>query len=331
MDVNSPRRREAFDPSAPSADAAPAATADGESVRHDDAADAHEGVAHPPDDGAALRFLRARSPRLGDGVLYVGMNSDGSQNAREAAALRASGPGVRRTVGHGETQPGVGADRVHLANGAVVDLATPEGADSFAASLGLSRARAAEIARIVHAAESGSRDELAQIAAVFAEAERGGDIPSRLVLSGHSMGITAYDGAGRLGALHFQDVLALADAMPRAAAQIEDIMLSACSTGFDDQPDKTPLRAWKEHFPNLKTAWGYGRSADVHSPTGDGALKHVKAWELATRGRQEKLSPRADIARANDGPVGHERNVSIWTVAQGYVQGGSAAASKPIR
>ena len=326
MDIDNLRRRGASGSDEPSSSATSAEAtprADGRAATRDAGrSGAREHLPEVRDDGVALRFVQARPPRPGDGVLYVGMNSHHDQNVHEANALRASGPGVRRIVGHGENEAGVGADRARLGGGKVVDLATREGAEEFAGSLGLPPAQTATVARVVHGGREGSRDELAKIAKVFAEAERGKDIPSRFVISGHSTGTTAYDeGPGNLGGLRFSDVFALADAMPRAAAQIEDVMLSACSTGFEDEPGKVPLTSWKEHFPNLKTAWGYGRSDDVHSPTGKGAVKHVKGWEQATRGRKEHLSPRAAIARANEGPAGHERNVSIWTVRQGYVQG----------
>jgi hypothetical protein len=252
-------------------------------------------------------------PRLGDGVLYVGMNSTYGQCDAEARALRGNGPGKREAVGHGEKD--IGADHARMPSGTVVDLGEADEAREFAAALGLPAEQSDRIAEILVHATPGSRDELAQIASVFARAERGGDIPSRWVFSGHSTGQGIYDGDGRYGALQFNDVFALADAMPRAASQVEDIMLSACSSGFHALTD------WREHFPNLKTAWGYGGQTDFHSPTGATAIEHIKAWESATRGRREELHPRADIVHSHGSTVGYENNVSVWTVNQGYVQG----------
>ena len=262
--------------------------------------------------------------RLGNGVLYVGMNSAGNQAELEAALLRRHGPGVRTTIAHGERDPEVGRDHVRLGDGRVVDLSTQEGAMTLAESLDLPPSQTERIADIVFGALDGSRDELAAMAVVFAEAERGGDCPSRLVLSGHSTGAAIYDGAGSFGALRFTDVLALGAAMPRAAAQIEDIMISACASGFDvsEASGGVALSAWRDHFPSLKTVWGYGGEREFHSPTGRTALEHIEAWEIATRGRNEELHARSALQVASGGrPVGYERAVSVWSESQGYVRG----------
>jgi len=110
--------------------------------------------------------------------------------------------------------------------------------------------------------------------------------------------------------------------MPTAAADIEDIMLSACSSGYAESADyRTGLQEWRTVFPNLKTLWGYGGAKDFHSPTGDAALSHITAWERATRGRAERLDPRAAVAQTHGHLVGYEGNVSWWSSKQGYVQG----------
>jgi hypothetical protein len=262
---------------------------------------------------ASTSASTSAKPRLGDGVLYVGMNGVGAQCDREAALLARSGRGVRVSIAHGERDARLGADRA-LVGGVAIELGTEEGAQRFARALGLSSAAADQIAAVLFAAPSGSRDELAGIACVFARGERGEDVPSRLVLSGHSVGNAVYDGAGALGALRFVDVFALARAMPRAAAQIEDVMLSACNSGHEHGDDfQIAIGAWAEPFPNLKTVWGYAARTDSHSPTGDIALAHIEAWEIATRGRQEHVDARGAIVRANGRSVGFEANVHVWS------------------
>jgi hypothetical protein len=261
--------------------------------------------------------------RLGEGVLYVGMNSTLGQCDVEANFLERNGPGVRRIAAHGERLEGGGADHVRVGT-EILDLSDGADLERFCASLALSSDQASALHELFIRAPAGSRDELAGIAVAFAQGEHGADVPSRLVLSGHCTGTSVYDGMGTLGELRFEDVLALGRLMPRAAQEIEDVMLSACSTGYDlpGEGGFVALREWRDVFPNLKTVWAYGGISDFHSPTGTGALKHIEAWERATRGRATRLDPRAALAQINGGhAVGYDRNVSVWTVAQGYVQG----------
>ncbi len=266
-------------------------------------------------------------PHLNDGIIYLGMNStvgdDTHEHQNELEAKNLPGAVV---IAHSEDGPD-GADHARV-GGRSVDLSTPEGAKAFAQSLGLPPAQSGAIARVLRGAGTGSRDELAGLARLFARAEHGGTIPSRLVLSGHSVGEGIYDGAGKDGGLGFASVQALADAMPEAAAQIEDLMLSACSTGYEGVPNKTSLSSWKAHFPNLKTAWGYEMPSDFHSPTENHAVSHITAWREHTRGRTNHLdgpsAVRESYARHHDvwgsKPLVPE-NVAVWTESQGYREG----------
>jgi len=267
-------------------------------------------------------------PAFNDRILYVGMNGKDGQCDREAASLRYGGNVV---IEHGERS--VGADHARV-GARVVDLATDEGAAALAKSLGLPDAQTAAIAKAIRNAHDGSRDELAGIARVWARAEQGHDIPSRVVISGHCFGNAVWDGDGQLGELEFSSIRALAAAMPRAAARIEDVMISACSSGFDGASAtgaRFPLSAWKDMFPSLKTAWGYGN--EHTSPTGAQAIGHIAAWANATRGRVQSLDGKksveaffAAIKRAAPDPSKIQApqlagNVSVWTAEQGYVPG----------
>jgi hypothetical protein len=78
------------------------------------------------------------------------------------------------------------------------------------------------------------------------------------------------------GSLSWTSLKGLAEAMPRAAAQIEDLNISACYSG-----GTSSQRTYKEIFPNMKTLWAYSGSAPG---TGSGAVQHQAAWERATRG-----------------------------------------------
>ena len=273
----------------------------------------------------------AGAPSFNDQILYVGMNSKDGQCALEAASLRYGGNVV---IEHGERERAVGADHVRVGTH-VVDLATDDGAAAFAKSLGLPEKQAEAIAKVVRHADAGSRDELAGIARVWARAEQGHDIPSRMVLSGHCFGNSVWDGGtANLGELEFSSICALAAAMPKASARVEDLMISGCSSGYDGATAtgvRFPLSAWKGIFPNLKTAWGYGN--EHHSPSGAQAIGHIAAWANATRGRVQSLDGKravdsyfAAVKRAAREPSRIQApqlagNVSVWTASQGYVPG----------
>jgi len=253
--------------------------------------------------------VNGAAPSFNDQILYVGMNttvaSGQAQNVREATNLGASGV---TKIRHGMDHLGA-------------DLATDGGRKAFVASLGLPQTQATKVESLLATASPGSREELAEIAQVWARAEHGQSIPSRLVLSGHSAGTSVYDGVSH-DALTFDSVQKLADAMPRAAAQIEDAMVSACYSGFDDG-SRTRLSSWKDHFPNLKTAWGYSAD-DSHSPTEAHAVSHIAAWRAATAGRATHIdgarAVRVEYARENYASFAAE-NVAIWSEADGYRRG----------
>jgi len=269
-------------------------------------------------------------PTFDDRVMYVGQNSANHQCDREARAIHAA-----VVIGHSERDATLGADKTRVGD-RVVDLATDAGAVEFVQSLGLPDAQANVVANVIRHSWHGCRDELAAIARVWAEAEKGGSVPSRLVLSGHCYGNSVWDGGDEdLGALVFANLRALASAMPRAAARIEDVMISACSSGFagaDAIDQRDSLALWKTAFPNLKTAWGYGSAKDYHSPTSQQAIMHIQAWEHATRGRVQTLDGKRaldsyfdELRRENPG-VKIDRpelagNVSVWTSSRGYVEG----------
>jgi hypothetical protein len=188
----------------------------------------------------------------------------------------------------------------------VHDLRTEAGIRSFVATLGLPLAQGQQVAAAIARAGEDARDELAQLARVWARAERGGVIPSRLVLSGHSGGVSLWgEGPGfKNGMLSRDDLAGLAAVMPRAAAQVEDLCLAACYNGGE-----TTMDAWRALFPQLKTMWAYDGSAPG---TFSGAMAHLARWEKATRDEVEALQPdRARGLRKGD-------NVAVWSRRDGY-------------
>lgn len=241
-----------------------------------------------------------------DEILFVGM-SPGS--AIEARALSIAGAPVLHV------RDAAKRDRIRAeADGEEHDVSTEQGALGFAATLGLSPAQAGAVAAALLGAGADARDELARVAEVWARAERGGEVPSRLVLSGHSAG-SSFWGDGN-GSLSLDALQALAAALPAAAARVEDVLLSGCHTG--GEPAMTRLRAM---FPALSTGWGYvGKAPDAYH----GAVEHALRWERATRGRSNDLDAGAAAGTRK------AEAVAVWSVRGGY-RGGATAAPGPRR
>ena len=212
-----------------------------------------------------------RPPNANDDILLVGMNPTG--HAIELQALRRLGVPVVVVSDAGD-----GAQDSIEVGGRRLDLGTSAGLGAFRTSLmheqRLPADRAARVADAVARTPDGAKDEMARIAQVWAAAERGGSLPSRLLLSGHHGGIGIY-GDGN-GTLQWDALERLAAALPVAAARIEDVHLSACYSGGDEA--RTRLQRM---FPNLATVWAYRQQAP--SAAG-GAPAHHRVWEQATRG-----------------------------------------------
>ena len=152
----------------------------------------------------------------------------------------------------------------------------------------------------------GARDEAAQLARIFREAETGKRTIERIVFSGHSIGSVIW-GDGN-GMLQFTTIGKLALVFPKAAAQVEDLMIAACYSGGESN-----MENYRAMFPNLKTAWAYDGSAPGSV---SGAIPHILRWEKATRG------PTADaLKRTLAEGTRKGENVAVWTVTKGYNNG----------
>jgi hypothetical protein len=111
------------------------------------------------------------------------------------------------------------------------------------------------------------------MANAWSPAEKGGSVPGCLVLSGHHVGGGLF--GDNNGKVPWEALQSMSHAMPKAAAQVEDLHMSACYSGGDQLKNM-----YKDMFPNLKTVWAYGESAPG---SGSGAVQHLKAWEKTTR------------------------------------------------
>lgn len=264
----------------------------------------------PPQQPSTPAPAQGWQPRSNNNVVLLGMNEGA---AHEASSLRQRGANVT-LIKDGAvndaitTRDASGASQTHA-------LDTPEGARSFALTLGLPAEQTAKIADVLHGAGSDSRDELAQLAQVWATAERGGQMPSRMVMSGHSTGRSVW-GDGN-GSIDFKTLGTLAEAMPKAARSVEDLHLSACYSGGQGL-----MEQYRTIFPNAKTIWAYtGSAPGAHS----GATTHLARWDSATRGDVGALD-RAIADRTRKG-----ENVAVWSADRGYLDGRPPAPLDEVR
>ena len=227
-------------------------------------------------------------------VVYIGLSASGAREAHELSLLgnrvllvESSGLRGQVRVGHRN-----------------FDLAQKSDISAFASSLGLPAARASALADVLATAGNSTRDKLGQLAKIWADAERTNVLPGRMVISGeHALRLFwSREGRGLLSAV---DIKALAAVFPRAAGAVEDLYLSACNTAVD-------MMDWPGIFPNLRTMWGYLRTAPSLS-TGAGA--HIRLWDRSTRGSQQRID-RLVAKNTHRGA-----NVAVWSRLTGVQTG----------
>ncbi len=205
----------------------------------------------------------------GDRVLYLGMNR-GSADV-EARALRSA---TRGNVDRVEER----AEATFELGGISYDLSRDGDLRSFVGGLRLGAEATARLEDALRSVDGFARDELARLALFFSTAERGGPMPSRMVLSGHSGGREIF---GDGGVVSFDAVQKIARVFPHAAGRVEDLHLSGCNTAGQARD----VAVWRGAFPNLKTVWAYVGAAP------SAASSDLTRWESVTRGRREALFP----------------------------------------
>lgn len=251
---------------------------------------------------------------LNDAILYVGMNED-SAGIELGALQRATGGNVTAVMGH------AGA-KVDTKFGSF-DLGDDAQVKAFAAKLvehyGLPAEVRGKLEGLLLATDAeptdpktghvhgAGRDEIARIALYMARAESGrGEMPSRLVLSGHSAGGEMW--GDRAGRFELRSICELGRMFPEAAKQVEDLHFSGC---FTWRPLDSERAEWREAFPNVSTMWGYDRYSG-HAPVGD-----MLAWQSATLGRRDTIAE--STVRAHPG-------VLAWSVGGDLVDDGADLA-----
>jgi hypothetical protein len=254
------------------------------------------GAAAPTEAHAATVTTQPTTQARNRSIVYVGMNPGSSYELQElrsklgASSITAVTPGTQ--------------DKATV-RGVQYDLATDEGRMGFANALGLPQDRARALAEVLETTGDNARDEIAQLAKIFREVDRGERSIERIVLSGHSVGTSVW--GDNNGSLYFSKLGDLALVFPRAAGQVQDLMLAACYSGGEAK-----MENYLAIFPNLKTVWAYDGSAPGAA---SGAVTHLLRWERATRGDATSLS--RDVAKNSR----KGENVATWSTARGYDNG----------
>jgi hypothetical protein len=231
-------------------------------------------------------------------VVYVGMNEGAEHEVKE----------LRKRLGHdGVTfvKPSKTQDHVRH-DGVTYDLTEKSGVESFVSALGLTGETADALVDNISTQDDEGKDELAKLVILLNQAENGERTIERIVFSGHSVGSGVWgDNNGSLDWSHLKKTMEI---FPKAARQVEDVLMAACYSGGHRSMDD-----YRAIFPNLKTIWAYDGSAPG---AWSGAVPHIMRWERGTRGSSSENLDR-DVAK-------HTRkgeNVATWSVSTGYDNG----------
>ena len=239
---------------------------------------------------------RALNPNK-NGIVFMGMNEYAHDEAsRLNAANRGSGGAISALPQHKQ-------DHIKR-NGKEFDLTTAEGSAAYIATLGLPDQLAVDTAQFLADAGNEARDELAQLIRILSEAEMGERSIDRMVLSGHSVGSQIWGDDN--GSIRFTQLDELFDLFPKAADQVEHLMLSACYSGGESKMDQ-----YHDMFPGLSSILAYH---DSSPGTWSGAMEHMDRWESATESGKDPGGVDPSIARG----IRKADNVSTWNSEDGY-------------
>ena len=234
-----------------------------------------------------------------DAIIFLGLNPSASD---EAQSLRKQGNKVI-FIGKGKIPDRITHKKIKY------NLSSRLGIENYIRTLGLLPAQNIKLVNAINTAGYDIKDELGEFVAILAKMEKTNKGPSRLVLSGHSIGNIFW--GDNNGSLEIQNVKEIANTLLKAAALIEDLHISACYSGKERD-----LRSWRNVFPNVSTIWAYSGSAPGSYT---GATIHLSKWDKATRGSKTALD-RAIAEKTRKG-----QNVSVWSKKFGYQSKNSTA------
>ena len=244
-----------------------------------------------------------------DDIVYFGMNPE--SRAGELGVLKGSAQGnVTGAIGERQQDTAV-------VNGQRVSLNEDQGLDTYLSQFGkLDAGRQAKLREFLKGISGGAKDELAQLARILYEAETGKRLMKRMVMSGHSGGTTLYGHNADYSnnqSINFTDLFPLSDIFPMALGQVEDLMLSACNTGWTDKLD-----TYKIIFPNLRSIWGYVGFSPAY---GGGSERHIQHWEKSSRGTIDQKKMDAAREKVAQGSGKNDKHVALWTREHGVAGG----------
>jgi hypothetical protein len=235
-----------------------------------------------------------------DGIVFLGMNKDAHAEAR-----RLNGQNRGRGGAGGAVAAVPQKEQDHYKRGGKdYDLTTAEGAASFVATLGLPDQLAVNVADFLLNGPGDARDELAQFVRILSEAEMGERSIDRMVLSGHSVGSMIWGDDN--GMINFSVLDELFELFPKAAEQVEHLMLSACYTGGESK-----MGQYTDMMPGLESVWAYHGSSPG---TWSGAMPHMDRWEAATESGKDASGVDPSLAQGTR----KDHNVSTWNTTDGY-------------
>ena len=244
-----------------------------------------------------------------NGIVYMGLNHYAHDESRRLnAANRNSGGAVSAT-------PQQKQDHITKA-GVEYDLTTEAGAAQYITTLRLPNNMALQAAEFLHSASGKSRDELAQFIRILSEAEMGERKIDRMVLSGHSVGSQIWGDDN--GSISFDSLEDLFQIFPKAAAQVQHVMLSACYSGGE-----VGMERYQGMFAGAQSVWAYH---DSSPGTWTGAMEHMDRWENATEAGKDAGGVDPELAKG----IRKDKNVSTWNVKDGY-QGGKPMSFYEIK
>jgi hypothetical protein len=226
-----------------------------------------------------------------DAIIFLGLNKSATH---EANVLKQQG---NKVIFIGKGTP----DEI-IVSKQKYDLKTRRGITDFVKTLGLGPSGESNLISAIEAGGDDIRDELAKLAEVLVDLDKKGVGATRLIISGHSIGGSFW--GDHNGMLEIDNIKRIVASTPLAAGLIEDLHLSACYSGKEND-----LKTWRTVFPNVQTIWAYSGSAPgSHS----GATVHMTRWDKATRNLKDSLD-RSIAARTRKG-----KNVAVWSKRFGY-------------
>jgi hypothetical protein len=214
------------------------------------------------------------------GILFLGLNANAYF---EAHALESVGLPLQRIL-HQDT-PTVSLEEQSF------DLTIEAEVQDFIQSLGFDGAQSIALADALWGLDFALRDEVARLIQVWSRAElHQEDIPTRLVLSGHSGGRFFWGIGDRpqefSGNLELKDLRRITALLPKAVSQIRSIFLAGCNTGWEEN-----LRQMAALFPQAQSLTGYTDSAPLASEEAPAEILHWAQWTFLDEASLQPFAP----------------------------------------